>query len=252
MIPKKIHFIFGLLENFQKKPFSFVHYLAIKSAAECNPDYEINYYYKYESSGEWWEKAKEIVNLHKVEPPTEIFGNPLNHVAHMADVIRLELLIEQGGIYLDIDTITKKSFDDLLNEPAVIGMEGQNGKRLCNAVIMSEPGNRFIKDWYAEYKTFRGTGKHDKTWAEHSIKLPATMYKTGDYEDALTVMPYTAFHWPMWTKEGSKLLFESCHDYDAYAHHVWESFNWKYLKVLTPEIVKSEDTTYNIIARRFV
>lgn len=253
MIPKKIHFIFGLKENFGNKPFSLFHYLAIKSAKVNNPDFEINYYFKYESSGEYWELLKKIANLIKIESPDEIFGNKLNHVAHKADVIRLELLKKEGGIYLDIDTITKKSFEPLLNEKCVIGAEGKKQQKLCNAIIFAEPDNKFINDWYDNYKSFKGTGKMDKTWGEHSIKLPAKMWKSGKYDDCLTVMPYTTFHYPLWDKKGTDLLFKECYDFpNVYCHHLWESFNWKYLSILTPEIIKKEDTTYNIIARKYL
>jgi hypothetical protein len=251
MIPKKIHFIFGLKEDFGGKPFHLVHYLAVKSAKDHNPDYEINYYYEHEASGEWWEKLKEIANLHKIKAPTEVFGNPIKHFAHRADVIRMQLLKDVGGIYLDMDTITKKSFDPLLTESFVIGQEGTRKNKLCNAIMFSEPGNRFITDWYEKYRDFHATGKHDATWGKFSIKLPAEMWKTGEYDDCLTVLPQTFFHYPHWDKKGSKMLFEECHDIvDIYAHHIWESFNWKYLSKLTPEIIKTVDTTYNVIARK--
>lgn len=253
MIPKVIHFIFGLREDFGKKPFALAHYLAIKSAADCNPTYKIKFHCKYESTGEWWEKAKELVEIHIVDPPTEVFGNPVRHVAHQADVLRMRILKEEGGIYLDMDTITVQSFDDLLKYPAVIGIEGKNESGLCNAVIFAEPGNRFISEWYDEYKTFAATGLKDNTWGAHSIKLPLEMWRTGKYKDSLKVMPYDAFHHPTWSKKGTQMLFEEFHLFpDAYCHHLWESINWRYLSVLTIENIKSIDTSYNVLARRFL
>ena len=47
MILKNIFFIFGLKEDFCKKPFSFFHYLNILSAKIINPSYDITVYYKY-------------------------------------------------------------------------------------------------------------------------------------------------------------------------------------------------------------
>jgi hypothetical protein len=81
MIPNIIHFIFGLRQDLAGTQFSFIHYLAIKSADECNKPAAINFYYKHEPSGEWWEKSKRYLTLIKIEPPTEIFGNPLMHYA---------------------------------------------------------------------------------------------------------------------------------------------------------------------------
>ena len=210
MIPKVIHFIFGLREDFGGKPFSLPHYLAVKSAHDCNPDYKIKFHCEHIPSGEWWDKTRDIVELHQIKAPTEVFGNPIKHVAHQADVVRMRILKDEGGIYLDMDTITVKSFDDLLSNSCVIGIEGKKTSGLCNAVILAEPGNRFITEWYEEYKTFSSTGRNS-TWGSHSIKLPLVMWKTGKYKDCLTVLPYDSFHWPMWTPRGTEMLFKEFH-----------------------------------------
>lgn len=252
MIPKVIHFIFGLREDFGKKPFSLPHYLAIKSAHDSNPDYQIKFHCQYVPTGEWWDKAVELIEVNHIEAPTEVFGNPIFHVAHQADVVRMRILKDEGGIYLDMDTITSKSFNTLLYHSCVIGIEGKRETGLCNAVIFAEPGNRFIKDWYEEYRTFASTGR-DSTWGAHSIKLPLKMWKSGKYNDCLTVMPYDSFHYPTWSKKGSLMLFEEFHLFpNAYCHHLWESINWKYLSNLTIEDIKNIDTSYNVIARKYV
>src|SRR5687767_12052334 len=56
MIPNRIHFIFGLHPDFGGKPFSFVHYLAIASAAAVNSPSEIILHHAHEPAGEWWER----------------------------------------------------------------------------------------------------------------------------------------------------------------------------------------------------
>jgi len=122
MIPNQFHFVFGLKEDFGGKPFNILHYLAIKSAYDLNKPDAMYFYYTYEPSGEYWDKAKSYLTLVQVEAPTEIFGNPITHVAHKADIIRLQALYENGGIYMDMDTICVKSFEPLLNEKTVLGI----------------------------------------------------------------------------------------------------------------------------------
>ena len=39
----------------------------------------------------------------KTVTPTSVFGKPVNHFAHQADIIRLLAMKHMGGIYLDID-----------------------------------------------------------------------------------------------------------------------------------------------------
>jgi hypothetical protein len=39
----------------------------------------------------------------------------------------------------------------------------------------------------------------------------------------------------------------------AYLHHLWESFSWNpYLTGLSEEEIKSRDTTYTLIARKYL
>ncbi len=252
MIPNIFHFCYGLSEDFGGKPYSLVHYLAVKSAYELNKPDEIFLYYTFEPSGEWWERTKEIVSLVRVVAPDNIFGNKLIHVAHKADILRLNVLIEKGGIYLDLDTICCKPFTDLLNNKFVIGRQGRWRRMgLCNAVIMSEKKSEFVQIWYNEYKSFRSKGK-DKYWAEHSVKVPLNIAKT--YPDLLHIEKYDSFHYPLYYPLSLKNLFVHNKKYPhAYCHHLWEGGSWeKYLKNLTFNYIYEKDTTYNIIARQYL
>ena len=108
------------------------------------------------------------------EPPDEVFGRPLRHYAHQADIVRLKSLLKTGGIYLDIDTICCRSFDDLLVHPCVLGLQRDpigvcDG--LCNAVILSEPGSTFLQEWFDSYRSFRADGC-GQYWDEHSVRVP--------------------------------------------------------------------------------
>jgi mannosyltransferase OCH1-like enzyme len=252
MIPNIFHFCYGFTEDFGGKPFSLVHYLAVKSAFEVNKPDAIFFYYKYMPSGEWWEKTKKLITLIQIEPPEVIFGNKLYHVAHKSDVWRLDTLIEKGGIYMDLDTICVKSFMPLLNNKFVIGKQGRWRKMgLCNAVMMAEKNSEFAKIWLSEYKSFRSKG-HDKYWAEHSVALPMTL--SGKYGDLLHIENYDSFHYPLYYPLSLRKMFRyNCEYKSAYCHHLWENGSWdKYLKNLSLDFINSKDTTYNKIARRFL
>lgn len=99
MIPNIIHFVFGLDKNFGNKPFGLTHYLAIKSAHVVNNPVKIQFFYRYEPIGEWWEKAKPFVEPIQITVPRKIFGNKLYHFAHKADVVRL-LVLGNYGVYI--------------------------------------------------------------------------------------------------------------------------------------------------------
>lgn len=89
MIPNIFHFVFGMSPDFGGKPFSLVHYLAVRSAVELNKPEAALFHYQYEPAGEWWEKAKPLLKLNKISSPDSVSDNKLYHVAHKADVLRL-------------------------------------------------------------------------------------------------------------------------------------------------------------------
>ena len=251
MIPNIIHFIFGLEKNFGNKPFGLTHYLAVKSAHAVNNPDKIQFFYRYEPTGEWWEKAKSFVEPIQISVPREIFGNKLYHFAHKADVLRLLVLGNYGGIYLDIDTICIKPFTDLLNYSLVLGEQNMNGNKygLCNAVILSEKDSDFLKLWYSSYQYFRSKG-HDQYWDEHSVRVPLILSK--EYSQHIHVEKDSSFFKPSCTEIDA--LFEKCDLFpEAYVFHLWESLSYeRYLSKLTPELIKEIDTSYNIIARRYL
>lgn len=277
MIPNIFHFVFGMKPDFGGKPFNMVHYLAVKSAAVLNKPDQMILHYQYEPGGEWFEKARPYLTLNKIIAPTEIFGNPLLHVAHQADIVRLQALKETGGIYLDLDTISIKSLEPLRQYAFVIGKEfkppiyytswdrvktairtlnpsalwkPQEIYGLCNAVMMSEPGSDFISVWLDGYHNFRSKGK-DAFWVEHSVKLPYEL--SLKHPEWLKALDPFAFHYPGYDPKGLKRLFQKDLQFpDAFLHHLWETNAWNYLKDLTPEIVTQQDTTYNRIARLYL
>jgi len=170
MIPKVFHFIFGLQEDFGGRPFSFIHFLAVYTAWKINRPDRILFHYAFEPKGEWWRKAKPYLALNKIDAPTEIFGNPVTHYAHQADIIRLNVLKRYGGIYLDLDVLCINPFDALLQNEFVMGIQQNTG--LCNAVILSKPSAPFLSIWLREYKNFDG-----RIWCFHSVELPYWLAK---------------------------------------------------------------------------
>jgi hypothetical protein len=166
-MPRIAHFIFGLSPDFGKKPFSLVHYLAIRSAHDrLGPKWKIfvrgqaatlwmrfdgdnvfhsfiafsQVFFSFEPSSKvssrLWREIAQLPRVHmfqvfaahllftspvftsfkQVSLPQHVDSNGLavHEVAHNADVLRLRLMRDVGGAYLDADVITVKSFDPLL------------------------------------------------------------------------------------------------------------------------------------------
>jgi Glycosyltransferase sugar-binding region containing DXD motif len=252
MIPKILHYCFGLSSDFGGKPWSLIHHVCVKSAVQRIRPSQVFLYCEYEPAGPWWELTRNLIDVQRIQAPREIFGNPLLHAAHRADVVRIERLLSTGGIYLDADVYVHKSFDKLLDNATVLGEERVDGEvvGLCNAVILSEAGAPFLQKWHAAYKTFRSKG-HDAYWDEHSVKLPFQLSK--DFPGDLTILPPNAFFWPTFKSEDLALIYESAKPLDlthAYATHLWESPAWeRHLEHLTPHRVRAANSNFHYWAR---
>src|SRR6266403_2530505 len=248
MILKTLHYCFGMSSGSGGKPWSLVHHACLRSAVERIKPTEVYLYCEYEPTGPWWELSRRLVTVERMNAPREIFGNPVVHFAHRADIVRLEKLLSRGGIYLDADVFVHTSFDHLLEHSTVLGRQvvDERDLGLCNAVILAEAQAPFLRKWHSEYRSFRSKG-HDIYWDEHSVQLPYQLSK--QFPDEITVLPPFAFFWPTFKKVDLALIFDSSEPIDlsrAYATHLWESLAWEpYLEHLTPRSVRSIDSNFH-------
>lgn len=258
VIPNIFHFVYGFKK--QTEDFELYKYLSIKSAIDINKPTKVYFHYKYEPIGKYWEKIKPYLTLEYVEPPSEIYGNDLLHYAHQADVIRLQKLQKYGGIYLDIDTICLKSFNDLRVYDFVIGIQGNNNNSeiygLCNAVMLSKPQSEFVIEWIDTYTTFRSKGR-DEYWDEHSVLMPLKLaYK---YTNKIKILDNNVFYNPLWYNIHDILFNEKINidEYkklvnNNYCIHLWDTYTNEYLSKLTCEDILNTNTLYNIFTRKFL
>tara|TARA_R110001599_G_scaffold253766_1_gene454088 strand:+ start:17943 stop:19031 length:1089 start_codon:yes stop_codon:yes gene_type:complete len=241
--PKLIHFITGLHADFGGRPFILPHALAILSAQMAYPDHEIRVCYAHEPSGPAWEFVKPLVTPVVVEAPTEIFGRPVAHYAHSADVVRLQQLIAHGGLYFDTDTIVLRPIADLPEDRVVMGME-HDVDGLCNAFIAAPKNDVFLRTWLDRYRDF-----DQNDWGGHSILLPFKLAQ--EMADHIHIEPSSSFFIPHWDRGSLSDLFDSVVDTSrSYSIHLWESLSWHWLAGLTPSVISQIDTTYNMHARR--
>ena len=201
-IPNIIHFIY--LNREIKTPFLFVHYLSILSAKLVNNPEKIYFYYHAELYGEWWDRIKPFLTLEKIDLPTTIGHKAITKYEHMADVTKLNKLIERGGVYFDIDTISYRPYKDLLDNDSVLCWE-RYPNMICNAVIFAKPNSDFLKMWLQQYPAHFVTDG----WSEASVFLPASLYKwcvQNDYMAAVKVLDSDYFFQP--THYDWKKIFE--------------------------------------------
>ncbi len=146
MIPKKIHYCwFGgkeLPEDAKK---------CIASWKKHCPDYEII---------EWNETN---YDLNKNEYVREAYKS--KKWAFLTDYIRLDIIYNEGGIYLDTDVELLKPLDDLLDNEIYLGME-QVGTVNTGQGFGAKKGNKFVKEnkeYYEKNKCVDKDGNFIKT-----------------------------------------------------------------------------------------
>jgi hypothetical protein len=249
-IPRIVHFIFGLSPDFGGKPFGLMHYVAVKSAYRMLHPSQMFLYYTYEPKGFWWELAKPMLTLEWLPEITEIFGRPVAHVAHRADVIRLQKLIERGGIYHDLDVVTLRDYPEVwFNEEFVMAQQGDGAHfGLCNAIMMSSKQAWFAKLWLEQYQNFDGG-----EWDKFSVRLPKYLWI--QYPESIKVLSSRRMFWPLFSKSAIKKVFEQDtykwqDRYDQVAYHAWEKMTYgTYLSTLKAEKVFQQDTAFHRMIR---
>ena len=131
MIPKIIHYCwFGGKE----KPEDVLKMIA--SWKKHCPDYEIK---------EWNETNFDIhLNRYTEEAYQQ------KKWAFVSDVVRMWVLHEYGGIYMDTDVEIVRPLDCLLSNQAFLGFEGTQW--IATSIVGTEPKNPLIAEFLANYK----------------------------------------------------------------------------------------------------
>ncbi|CAL5872196.1 uncharacterized protein PFLUO_LOCUS6455 [Penicillium psychrofluorescens] len=260
-IPKVLNFIW-----LNRRDLSFISYLSIRAAlVSLQPDRLNLHHTGLNEDNEWLRKLRANLTLvhHDLnqEYPKQVEENW--HLAHVSDVMRLEMIKRDGGIYFDMDIIALQPFDNLLHSPkdVVLGHEGRNRGGLCNGILLGRKGAAFLDRWTASYSTF-----DVREWNTHSVVLPV-QWSLAFPEEVCTLSPQV-FFWPSWG-DGIEYMhrpltdsqargFEktlASHNGSMYPHqlayHAWHQVTPQ-LDNLTPEIIKTQNTRFNMLVRRFL
>ena len=270
-IPDHFHFVFGLKP--QTEPFHIAWYLCLRSCQVVQNPSRISFYYFNEPYGEWWERIKSSLDLVKLNSDGSVFDTSLYRThdegkfiemaglqyAHQSDYIRLQILSKYGGIYADIDTLFVRPYPETyFSYPCVMGREevDSNPPTLCNALIMAEPNSVFVTAWLE-----RISSVFDGTWNRHSCIEPALLSQS--FPGQINIVPPTSFfHFP-YTRAGLIALFGRTSDLpdELFSIHLWSHLWWDSWRTdftsfhsghLTEQFICEVDTTYNLIARRYL
>ncbi len=136
-IPKRIFYVWGAGEP-KRRDVN----LCILSWRQVCPDYEIIEI--NENSIDYFNFQEELKNNKWFKT---VYENKM--YAFVADYIRVKVLYDNGGIYLDTDVSLLNNFDEYLREPAFVGIQKDSKSGSDNlepAILGSRKGNSLIKE----------------------------------------------------------------------------------------------------------
>lgn len=196
-IPNLVHFLyvdtaagFGLCEM-----------LAILSAFVVQKPDVIFLHYNHEPvARRWWDAARRYVTLVPHRLPAVLHGAPLRERQCQADVLRLQILSEQGGICLGTDVLTLKPYNPLRTHACVVGTEscgddrdGPQGDSLerrgtiSDAVLMAQPNHPYVTRLLEEMARHTTAAE----WHESTARLRFELAMT--HRDLVHVEPAESF-----------------------------------------------------------
>jgi len=269
-IPNVVHFILIAEEN-QEAELEFYQYLAIKAAIlRLRPEAIKLHTYALNEENEWWEAIKHRVDLVHHEPQrylqTSDGSSHKLRLAHQTDVLRLEILHEEGGIYLDTDVYALRSFSPLLQSPRdlLMGHEGGGRNGLGNAVIVARPRSTFISRWLDKYH--ESFDDAPKMWNHHSIMVPVELAQ--QHPGEICKLSPSAFFWPTWSSADVALMHRPVSGDEVLAlernlsvyggamypnqlaYHAWGNIaRREHLGKLSPEVLLGVATRFNFLLR---
>jgi hypothetical protein len=140
--------------------------------------------------GPYWELLLKYypnrITFNMIRGPIGIFGNfpSEKDFAHKSDIIRMNILRNRGGIYLDNDILIIRPLKEFYRYSITLAY--QTEKEICNAMIMTNKNNIFLAAWYESYRT----AEFAKCWDCHSVQIPSKMIQSNV---SLTVRIYCLF-----------------------------------------------------------
>lgn len=147
-VPNVVHYVI-----FNKPELRFFEFASFLSVVRFVQPCAILVHGDILPSGSYWNHIRAIYPniIHvKRSPPTVIFGQKRVFPAHSSDIMRIQAMIEYGGIYIDTDTMFVKPIDYLRSFPCT--MSAQSSNVTSSAFISSEKNSTFVNEWLNGYK----------------------------------------------------------------------------------------------------
>lgn len=209
MIPKKVHYIW-----LGGKPKDKLTEICLLTWKDKMPEYEFI---------EWNETN---LDLDKISKECKYFAEcrKRNLYAFMADYLRIKILYEQGGIYIDTDVQAIKSLNPLLDKDLLLGYEECTidavKKQIGTGFMAAEKGNWFIKKIYDFY--------NNDIMKSNMYIIPGiitNIYNKLNDEQKNKIHIFSKEYFSPYDSGGGKRFSDSLITNNTYVIH-WFSYSW--------------------------
>ena len=184
--PNVVHFIYPHTER--TRPWSVINTLAVRLAMKHH-DGPIKIWTNDPSKiplPENHEQTARILIV-QVDLPTHLDGVEIYWPQYIADVMRLQILHEEGGIYMDTDMLLLKPLHEYLTDKLVLSWEVASRESISNALMISPAKNAFIAEWLRRMPE----ALQSYTWATGGVILPEQLSNLPELEPTRTILPHT-------------------------------------------------------------
>lgn len=219
-VPNIAHFIW--ITGPKSRPFSYINMLAVMAAkAYGGFDKIIMHTNKPPEGNPHWDRAAPLFEISPIKAPDRVGDVVLEYVQYQSDTLRLDIMIEHGGYYLDTDTFVLRSMEPFRRNKLTLCRESPDS--IAMAPIIAKPQSEFLKIWRDKIPEYMATGK----WASHAVNLPHDLQEQHPF--LCLVMPQAAF-FPTDLKQNYLLLdarsnMEAFRKlFNCYAIHAYETY----------------------------
>ena len=249
-----IHFVYPVWP--ETRPLSYLNYIAVVAAKSIQkPDHIYFWVNKVPDNGGWWDAIKPHVHLMfstHLNAPSENSKQIAKYPQYASDIVRLDIMYQYGGIYLDTDMILLKPLDEFLYDDITLCYEAFAGEpqSICNALLVGNPKSVFIHLWKSILPMYLN-GK----WAEGGVRLPFIISES--HAHLVNVKPPSYFcpfdlqkNWLLDTDPFAITCAEQTVE-NSYAIHAFETFWRNELLHVTPEWCAKNDSLFSRIAKQY-
>jgi len=155
IVPNYVHFIF-----FEYTNITYTTAVCVLAAFKNQRPEKIFFHTNAEEfTGPHWIKIRDtlgpVLEIRHIEMPTHIFGQTLRREwlpSHAADVTKIRVLMQYGGIFLDNDCYVVRSLDVFRRYEMTIGITNRN--YIGTQVLIAHKDARFLKLWLESYRIY--------------------------------------------------------------------------------------------------